>query len=112
MIVRDDNFRLSGFLEVLRELFLTSGTSDRRREEPRDHIYDKQQPDNTHDPWVRFEAVHNRFAAVDEIADPQNQESNTDRSPPRQTEIVGDHYIGTSFGTLFLGTIFGCAAFA
>ena len=107
MIVRDDDFRLAGFLEVLRKLFLASGTSDRRREEPRNHIDDKKQPDNTQDPWVRFEAVHDRFAAVDEIADPQNQESNTDRSPPRQTEVVGNHYIGTfSFGLYF-----GCVAF-
>ena len=108
MIVRDDDFRLAGFLEVLRKLFLTSGTSDRRWEEPRNHIDDKKQPNDTHDPWVRFEAVHDRFAAVDEIANPQNQESNTDCSPPRQTEIVGNHYIGTPFGRAF----FCCAAFA
>ena len=29
VIVRDDDFRLAGFLEVLRKLFLASGTSDR-----------------------------------------------------------------------------------
>ena len=30
---------------------------------------------------------------MEKIADPQDQESNADRSPPRQTEVVGDHYI-------------------